>query len=343
LYSHRLNNIASISLAVSVIALGSYLARVMANPSLQSLKPLPITPPPKPVILQGRIEVENVPKLKPITLPFKVGDIYKKENMPKLNKYKNWWTRIPPWLAGLWESQTEHYYYVYDYKTKKADHNTRTDVLKAEPSFGLFIDAKGGIWHHIFMGVNEQDEGQNLDVQLVRDTSSGFPNDKIYVERNRYIKILVDKASKRIKSIEQAETIQTAKPITKNLIRVDSIAQLYDLNGKALRQEKSYSILSRYTGPGSELSTPELLKAGLKTYIIRPGEPLVISPGKKIHDNDLAASLRDYLADHNMFERIPFGIPNRISVLSLFSGFCNKLDPTWRYWLWKHTFSETEE
>ena len=343
MHLHRLNNIASIGLAVSVIALGGYPARIMASPNLQPLAPLPDSPPTKTVILQGRIEVENVPKLKPITLPIKVGDIYKKENMPKLNKYKNWWTKIPPWLAGLWESKTENYYYVYDYKTKKVNYNPRTDVLETYTRFGLFTDAQGSIWHHIFMGVNEQDEGQNLDVQLVRDTASGLPNDKIYVERNRYIKILVDRASKKIKSIEQAETIQTAKPIDKNLIRVDSIAQLYDLNGKALRQEKSYSILSRYTGPGSELSTPELLQLGVNTYIIRPGEPLVISPGKKISDNNLTASLADYLADHNMFERIPFGIPNRVSVLSLFSDFCNKLDPTWRYWLWKHTFSETKE
>jgi hypothetical protein len=240
----------------------------------------------------------------------------------------------------MWESKTENYYYVYNYKTKKANYNQHTDVLKAETRFGLFTDTQGTLWHRVPLGVNEQNEGKNLDVQLVREVASGLPNDKVYVERHRYIKILVDKASKRIKSIEQAETIQTAKPTGYGSIRVDSLAQLYDLNGQALRQEKSYSILCRSTVNVSQKSW--LLIPGMEFHIIAPGEPMTISPGKKIGDNDLAASLRDFFADHNMFELIPTKNPRGDSIQSLFLGFCNRFDPTWRYWLWKHTYSETE-
>lgn len=185
----------------------------------------------KPITLTGG--VKHSESLPPINSKLTVGASFdqKKLEVEKPPPSRNWY-KVPSFLAGTWESDTQSNISI-DKNGKKTISNTVKNHGIAH--YGVQCDSKGGVWDYVYVPIEVQNEAEkaiNKDLTTQQVILKNTPN--LVVLKDVFTRRRIDKSTNKIIELIQMEQISTITPAGENQIELVGSLKEFDQKGKTL-------------------------------------------------------------------------------------------------------------
>jgi hypothetical protein len=194
--------------------------------------------------------VEHSEQLTPVQPGLKVGATFDEANLEKGTATRSWY-RVPPWLAGKWQSDEQTQMSNYDYTTGVTTSQKAPAAGHSSVTYGSQRDRAGGIWDFIDMPrLAEVTSDRAIYKDLHTNDSVVFDADARVVMSFVCTRTSVDKATNTIVSVYQYEQFNAYTPNAQDTIRVDASKKSFDQGGKATNLSKAW-MLSRKVAPFS--------------------------------------------------------------------------------------------
>lgn len=182
--------------------------------------------------------IEHADKLAPIPERLKPGKAFTGQIIPSSEADE--WFVIPKWLSGTWRSiqviRTES----YDSRTGSTDQNERIlPEARKQETLGYQQDRKHDIWTLRRLPAPEKETKTNSEseskptvtTETYRDNNLVSASEDKVVFRTLDTIVSVDNKEKKIRSVEQRESIRTIVPMRDGMIALYSDIQTYDEQG----------------------------------------------------------------------------------------------------------------
>jgi hypothetical protein len=191
--------------------------------------------------------IEHSDTLEPLDQSLTPGEVFDPDKLPNADSEgANNWYRIPDWLAGTWHKDSQTDYYRYTYANNLVDTTTRTEIARADGTWGTQIDQKGEIWQFDPAPFNATvDGGDTFIVQLVRSSIPVEVSEAKFVRRSIDTQMRVSKATGQIEMVESGEQITTYTPEGQDLIKRETSAKVFDTRGQPILLGKSFAYEKR--------------------------------------------------------------------------------------------------
>ena len=191
-------------------------------------------------------EIQHSDSLQPVDAALTPGQIYDPSKAPFPDKHVNNWYKIPPWLAGTWQKESQTDFYRFNYQTGETDTTTRVIPAKSSGTWGTQIDEKGNIWQFDPAPFTATvDSGDNYVVQLVSISDPVEVSDDRLIRRSIDTQIRVQKSDNMITAVEKGEQLTTYLPQSDGLLKRESSAKVFDKSGKPVLLGRSFSYETR--------------------------------------------------------------------------------------------------
>lgn len=183
------------------------------------------------VLLTGGIEHSE--SLPPVQSKLNVGATYDEKKLEKPPAMRDWY-KVPPWLAGTWESDTQTTILVVDYKTGKSGSGA-TERNHGVARYGKQRDRAGGVWDYVSVPEQVESDSNNfLNKDLTtRQVVMKNSNTQLVI-KDLFTRRLIDKSTRKIVKVTQMEQISCLAPAGRNQIKLFGSLKAFDQNGKKL-------------------------------------------------------------------------------------------------------------
>lgn len=232
----------------------------MSGAQMDTYVPIPISPqkinsasefsgtstPVKPRMLQGA--AEHSESLPAEDSRFSAGTRFDASAIPKVTA-SNVWYWLPPWFAGVYQTENIVGVYRYDFRTGKTDVSRRTSVNRRIEKWGWQQDRMGGVWQYDSTPYQiEVDRGAQKEIQWVKKRVPVRIGQDIAVLKFLSTSIIVNRQTGKIDWTVQSEFLQTYRPISPNRIELTVSAKLFDAEGRPMTLDKNIQYLERLSG-----------------------------------------------------------------------------------------------
>jgi hypothetical protein len=159
----------------------------------------------------------------------------------------NQWIRIPAWLAGLWQANSEIVVEAYDFRQQRCPFETPAKIrAKRVSQIGSQTDSKGSVWHYIGVPYRRTvDTGSYIDYQLIDQiTLVNSTENEVTVKTSSKV-TRMDKQSSEILGAFREISLTTYTPLDINLIQVTFDVNDYDMVGRPMFSSKDVCIERR--------------------------------------------------------------------------------------------------
>jgi len=189
--------------------------------------------------------IEHSERMGPVSKSLKVGTVFDEAKLEKLAPMKIWY-RVPPWLAGKWQHEDENQTSYLDFKTGVTDTQIYHFQNHGIESFGYQRDKLGGIWDYIDLPfITEETSDKELDKDRHTDDSIIFDSDARVIVRYVYTRSELDKHTKVIRGVYQAEEFRTLFPYGPDMFRSETSQKKFDDRGNPVYLSKCWRIGKR--------------------------------------------------------------------------------------------------
>lgn len=188
-----------------------------------------------------KAEINHSEVADPIEAKLLPGQIFDEANLPAgASGDTNNWYRIPKWLAGTWNKESQTNSYSLNYATKQEDTTSHTVVARGKGVWGTQTDIKGEIWEfNPAPYVDTVDGGSDTIVQLIRSTEPLDASEDVFVKSTVDTQLRVDKATGRIKSAQTAEQISTYTLDSPGVLKRETSSKIFAHDGKPVMLARS--------------------------------------------------------------------------------------------------------
>jgi hypothetical protein len=217
-----------LAVVVTLICLNGSIANAQSKPTTR--------------VLQGNVEIQDA-----TILPLYSTDLpsIDQESVDKLSA-DNQWFRIPHWLSGRWRVEEQTEYYRLDYQTKVETIQSKRVSYRFEEKWGTQFDRSGDVWHFSEQpNSNAVDLGEQTEIRSTLNCEAVTSSGASVSLRLQSIVQRYDKKTQSVLETTKIRTVQTYKPLTKNVFRVESIAYTYTMDGTPLSVSKRFWLASR--------------------------------------------------------------------------------------------------
>lgn len=212
-------------------------------------------------------EIKHSEFLPPLKSGLDVGALYDERKLDLPAKTRRWY-RVPEWLAGAWESQSQTEY-VIDGNGKKTP--GRTFKNHGIAHYGAQRDKNGGIWDFVLVPVRVRSEAENfINNDLTTEQTILRDSDQQLILKDVFTRRRVDKKNKKISQVIQMEQISSIMPAGKDRIELQGSLKIFDPRGKGIGYDYakvSYKRISRFKKLDFDQSTKEDLRPSFYYYL----------------------------------------------------------------------------
>ncbi len=189
--------------------------------------------------------VKHSETLPPIKTDLKVGVVYDETKLELPAKSRRWY-KLPPFLAGTWESSTQK-----NFSVDKDGHRSPVTTVENHgvASYGKQRDKKGGIWDFVQVPIKVQNESEgfvNKDVTTEQTILSH--SEQQLISKDVFTRRRVEKKTNKIVAVNQLEQISSITAIGKDKIELIGSMKAFDAKGNNLGQTDG-GIIYRRTAP----------------------------------------------------------------------------------------------
>lgn len=193
-------------------------------------------------VLQGNVEIQETTIFPQYSKDLPAVD---QDAVDKLST-NNQWFRIPHWLSGRWRVEEQTEYYHFDFLTKSVSTNNKRVNYRFEEKWGTQFDRSGDIWHF-----SQQPNFNEVDLGEEKELLSTFSCEAVTLSAESVslrLQSVVQRFDKRTQALIETTKIrclQTYKPLTKNVYRVESVVYTYSSDGAPLSVSKRFWMATR--------------------------------------------------------------------------------------------------
>lgn len=194
-----------------------------------------------------KAEIEHSEAMAPVGEKLSPGSTFDERNLPGIDTSgQNNWYRIPRWLAGVWHKESQVDYYRYNYRSRQEDNSIHNVLARSDGYWGMQMDSDGGIWEfNPAPYVDTVDGGTEEIVQYIRSSEPVEVSDSRFVNSTVDTQIRLDKATRKILSVQTGEQVTVYIPVSANVIKRDTSSKVFDSAGQPVILGKSYAYEKR--------------------------------------------------------------------------------------------------
>ncbi len=186
--------------------------------------------------LQAGVQLDDkVPSLDETLAPGNQFNQSSMEQKIKKAPEENQWYKIPSWSAGSWKTLKAQTTSHKDETTGREALNGRQYTMKSSFSMGIEKDCTGQIWDFVDRNYWTHTEYDDKDTYcFVTYMSPGAIENNTIRKEGRYIAFVVDKATSKIISTKQEQSVSIYSYQSPTLMRESSWQRTFDWRGSTL-------------------------------------------------------------------------------------------------------------
>lgn len=187
-----------------------------------------------------KLGVEHASSLKPIPSSLQAGSIFDERLMP-MNAPDRGWYKIPTWLAGKWQRNTETIVRTVDFASGYESRPNKTFQSFQNAEFGVQTDSRGEVWNTQLADRGVSDRGSFRSVALVELQEPVKLEDDEVIFREVFTIMNVMKDTSMITESHKIESLTRYRPLQDGALETSMSVKVYNANGSENRLQENIS------------------------------------------------------------------------------------------------------